>query len=262
MTADDAIAALLDVLNQETPVLNTTSQRPSPLRASTPADSGLQQRPSSLSLGRRSLNLVVSRTRHCLTRSERDVRRTAVRQRWPTMIWAASSAAAASSSASSPAPPRRPYLQRVLPHGITGDTMSPVLVVLDTSVLVAAWRSRNGASFALLEHLRDGHFEIAVSVPLVIEYEAVLLRHLAKGQRKTHVTAFVDYLCSVARQQPIFFLWRPLLRDADDDMVAEVAVASSADAIVTHNLRDFQPVLRLGPDVLAPAQFLLQLSPR
>jgi putative PIN family toxin of toxin-antitoxin system len=137
-----------------------------------------------------------------------------------------------------------------------------VLVVLDTSVLVAAWRSRNGASFALLQHLRDNDFEIAVSVPLVAEYEEVLLRHLTKTQRPSDVTGFVDYLCSVAVQQPIFFLWRPLLRDADDDMVAEVAVASGASAVVTHNLRDFQPILRFGVRVLAPAEFLLQLSIR
>lgn len=137
-----------------------------------------------------------------------------------------------------------------------------MLVVLDTSVLVAAWRSRNGASFALLQHLRDNDFEIAVSVPLVAEYEEVLLRHLTKTQRPSDVTGFVDYLCSVAVQQPIFFLWRPLLRDADDDMVAEVAVASGASAVVTHNLRDFQPILRFGVRVLAPAEFLLQLSIR
>jgi putative PIN family toxin of toxin-antitoxin system len=140
--------------------------------------------------------------------------------------------------------------------------MRQVLVVLDTSVLVAAWRSRNGASFALLEHLRDESFEIAVSVPLVVEYEAVLLRHLAKGQRKADVEALVDYVCSVARRQQIFFLWRPLLRDANDDMVAEVAFASGASAIITHNTRDFQPVLRLGVDVLVPGEFLRQVSRR
>ena len=137
-----------------------------------------------------------------------------------------------------------------------------MLVVLDTSVLVAGWRSRSGASFALLEHLRDGSFDIAVSVPLVLEYEGVLLRHLTASQRKADVLALVDYLCSVAHQQPIFFLWRPLLRDADDDMVAEVAVASGASAIVTHNVRDFDAVTRFGVHVLAPAQFLLQLSRR
>lgn len=137
-----------------------------------------------------------------------------------------------------------------------------MLVVLDTCVLVAAWRSRSGASFALLELLRDGSFEIAVSVPLVLEYEAVLLRHLSLRQRKADVSVLVDYLCSVAQQQPIFFLWRPLLRDADDDMVAETAVASGASAIVTHNVRDFVPVSQFGVRVLAPAQFLLQLSHR
>lgn len=137
-----------------------------------------------------------------------------------------------------------------------------MLVVLDTSTLVAGWRSRLGASFALLEHLRDGAFDIAVSVPLVLEYEAVLLRHLTAGRRKADVVALVDFLCSIARQQSIFFLWRPLLRDADDDMVAEVAVASGASAIVTHNVRDFAAVARFGVRVLAPAQFLLQLPRR
>jgi putative PIN family toxin of toxin-antitoxin system len=134
--------------------------------------------------------------------------------------------------------------------------------VLDTSVLVAGWRSRTGASFALLEHLRDGSFEIAVSVPLVLEYEAVLLRHLSAGRRRADVVALVDYLCSIARQQSIFFLWRPLLRDAKDDMVAEVALASGASAIVTHNLRDFDALASSGIRVLAPAQFLLQLARR
>ena len=134
--------------------------------------------------------------------------------------------------------------------------------MLDTSILVAGWRSRLGASFALLEHLRDGAFDIAVSVPLVLEYEAVLLRHLTAGRRKADVVALVDFLCSIARQQSIFFLWRPLLRDADDDMVAEVAVASGASAIVTHNVRDFEAVARFGVRVLAHAQFLLQLPRR
>jgi len=101
-----------------------------------------------------------------------------------------------------------------------------------------------------------------VSVPLVVEYESALLRHLSSARRAADATAFVDYLCLVAHKQDIFFLWRPLLRDPNDDMVAELAVASRADAIITHNLRDFSATANLGIQVLTPGSFLLQLSRR
>jgi len=130
-------------------------------------------------------------------------------------------------------------------------------VVLDTSVLVAAWRSRNGASFALIERLVDNEFEIAVSVPLVLEYEAVLLRHLTADLRADDVEVFVDYLCALAHKQTVFYLWRPLLKDPGDDMVVEVAVAASCEAIVTHNIRDFGRAKDLGLAVLTPGEFLV-----
>ena len=44
-------------------------------------------------------------------------------------------------------------------------------IIIDTNVLVAALRSRNGASFKLLSLIGTGAFETVVSVPLVIEYE-------------------------------------------------------------------------------------------
>lgn len=137
-----------------------------------------------------------------------------------------------------------------------------MLVVLDTSLLVAAWRSRTGASFELLQLLRNGRFEIAVSVPLVVEYESALMRHHSGRQTADDVRAVVDYLCLVAQKQDVFFLWRPLLRDPNDDMVAELAVASGAYAIVTNNLADFAGVERLGVHLLAPSDFLRHLVRR
>jgi predicted nucleic acid-binding protein len=130
--------------------------------------------------------------------------------------------------------------------------------VLDTNVLVAAIKSRRGASFALLERIGTGLFEVAVSVPLVIEYEHAMLHErgaLAEGA----VRDIIDYVCSIAVQQPIFFLWRPLLRDPADDMVAEVAFAAGASAIVTHNRRDFAGVEALGTTVLSPRDFLVRI---
>ena len=49
-------------------------------------------------------------------------------------------------------------------------------VVIDTSVLVAAARSRQGASHVLLTRLPDPLFQPVISVPLFVEYRAVLLR--------------------------------------------------------------------------------------
>ena len=50
------------------------------------------------------------------------------------------------------------------------------------------------------------------------------------------------------------FLWRPTLRDPDDDMVLEAAVNGHAHAIVTFNRRDFSPAMeQFGIAVLSPA---------
>lgn len=134
-------------------------------------------------------------------------------------------------------------------------------VVLDTNVLVAALRSRQGASFRLVELLRAGAFETAISVPLAVEYEAVLTRHAASlGIRRSEVTTIIDYLCAVGKRQSIHFLWRPLLRDPDDEFVLEVAVAAGCQHIVTHNIRDFVGAERLGVSIVRPSQFLRQLE--
>jgi putative PIN family toxin of toxin-antitoxin system len=134
-------------------------------------------------------------------------------------------------------------------------------VVLDTSVLVAALRSRRGASFALLELLRARAFEIAISVPLVVEYEAVLMRHVdILGLHPAEVITMVDYLCAVGKRHRIHFLWRPALRDTNDDFLLELAVAAECDYVVTHNIADFTGIERFGVRPLKPGQFLRQLE--
>ena len=135
--------------------------------------------------------------------------------------------------------------------------------MLDSSVLVAGFRSRRGASFRLLELLRVGRFEITVSVPLALEYEAVLVRHAkALGLRRDEAEGLVDYLCQVAHRQEIHFLWRPTLTDPRDEFILELAVAAGCEAIVTHNVRDFMGVSRFRARVLTPAEFLTQLEER
>ncbi len=135
-------------------------------------------------------------------------------------------------------------------------------VVLDTSVLVAAMRSRLCASHALLRLLPSPDFQIALSVALYMEWQDVLTRpeHLPAGTTVEQVLAFVRYLASIAHLQDIHYLWRPFLRDPDDDMVLECAIASGSRFIVTHNVLDFRRVIEVGVEAITPAQFLHTLE--
>lgn len=134
-------------------------------------------------------------------------------------------------------------------------------IVVDTNVVVAGLRSRRGASFRLLQEIGRRRFEIALSVPLVLEYEDVLLRPgSVEGLSVAAVDAVLDYFCRMAHQQQIFFLWRPLLPDSKDDLLLELAVAAGCEAIVTHNTRDFVGAERFGVSVTAPAAFLRRIG--
>ena len=129
--------------------------------------------------------------------------------------------------------------------------------MLDSSVLVAALRSSQGASYELLRRLRRGRYRIALSVPLALEYESVLIRHADElGLQRAEAEGLVDYLCEVAVPQEIHFLWRPSLIDPHDEFILELAIAARCDAIVTHNIRDFTGAKRYGVRVLTPSAFL------
>ncbi len=104
----------------------------------------------------------------------------------------------------------------------------------------------------------DGRVKTLVSVPLMIEYEAVMTRseHLAaSGLSAEDVGVLLDAIAAVVEPVKLDFLWRPTLKDADDDMVLEAAVNGRAHAIVTLNARDFSPhAERFGVSVQSPQE--------
>jgi putative PIN family toxin of toxin-antitoxin system len=139
--------------------------------------------------------------------------------------------------------------------------MKPAQIVFDTNVVIAAQRSRRGASAKLMSLIGTGLFEVHVSVPLVLEYEEVLLRQRTSlGLTHEDVTHLVDALCALAHHQEIHFLWRPYLRDAGDELVLELAVAAGCDYIVTYNKSDFGGTERFGIDVITPKTLLERIG--
>jgi putative PIN family toxin of toxin-antitoxin system len=133
--------------------------------------------------------------------------------------------------------------------------------VIDTNVLVSALRSNRGASYKILSLLSTGKFEFHLSVPLVCEYEAVLKRRdLNLGWTEDEIDELLDIFCLLGAKHEIWYVWRPLLRDAGDEFIAELAVTAQAEAIVTQNVRDFRGIEKFGIEVLTPKEFLQRIG--
>jgi len=131
-------------------------------------------------------------------------------------------------------------------------------VVFDTNVLVAAVRSKYGASYQLVSMLPSSKFELAVSIPLYLEYLDVLMRPEIKPDdiSNADILSFVRKTLDYSHKQSIYFRWRPWLKDPNDDMILELAIASQSSHIVTFNLKDFANIELFGIEAISPSDFL------
>jgi putative PIN family toxin of toxin-antitoxin system len=132
-------------------------------------------------------------------------------------------------------------------------------VVLDTSIVVAALRSRSGASNALLRLVARRRIASLATPALFLEYEEVLMRpeqRTVHGLNRTQIEEVLAALAAAIEPVTVHVGWRPQLRDPADEMVLETAINGRADAIVTFNLRDFLPATRFGISVCRPRDIL------
>lgn len=138
-----------------------------------------------------------------------------------------------------------------------------MLIVMDTDVMIAAVTSGTGASRYLLRAVGLNQLQAACSVPLMLEYEAVLKRPetlTRAGATVRDMDVILDQLAAVVQRVPIWYLWRPQLRDSHDDMVLEVAANAGASHIVTFNQRDYGEVpARFGVTVCRPGDLVRSL---
>lgn len=139
--------------------------------------------------------------------------------------------------------------------------MKSIQIVMDTNVLYSGLQSNRGASHKLLKHLNSGRFEINLSVPLLLEYEEVLIRKQPTLNFNNHeIGQILDYLCSVANLHEVHFLWRPVLNDPNDDIVLDLAVRANCQYILTYNTRDFSGVNQFGIQAITAQEFLKNIE--
>ncbi len=130
-------------------------------------------------------------------------------------------------------------------------------IILDTNILIAAFRSRRGAANLLLDKLKDSRWQVNVSTPLLLEYEEVLKRpEMSDFISEEDVDIFLDGFCSIAENYEIFYLWRLLAKDPNDAFILELAVRANADFIVTYNTKDFPAAADFDIKLATPKEFL------
>lgn len=118
-----------------------------------------------------------------------------------------------------------------------------MLVTLDTNIIYQALKSAKGASFFILQQVRDRKVQIALSVPLFEEYEDVLKREKSLNDFKLDVEdidKFLRFIAYVGKPYKTYFLFRPNLKDEKDNMIVELAITSQSDYLVTSNVKDFK----------------------
>lgn len=139
-----------------------------------------------------------------------------------------------------------------------------IRALIDTNILVAGLASQSGASFRLLQHALDQKFVLLASPALWLEYVAVLKRPemlTFHGFTLAEVDNFLNGLATQVEPVISHFLWRPQLRDPNDEMVLEAAVNGLARSLVTVNVRDFEVIAeRFGIEICKPGQFLKLLE--
>ena len=76
------------------------------------------------------------------------------------------------------------------------------------------------------------------------------------------IDELLNAISARAEEWPLSPIWQPVLHDGDDEPIVQLAVESGALRVVTHNLKDLHPAVRLGVELLKPAEFLAILHKR
>lgn len=134
-------------------------------------------------------------------------------------------------------------------------------VILDTNVVLAAMRSRSGASHRLLLTIGHPRWQSVVTPALMYEYEDVVRRPgYVPDLSGQQITDILDLIYHESHRQLVWFSWRPLSPDPDDDLVLDAAIASGCDFVVSFNERHLRAVRDFGIEVVTPVELLRRIG--
>ena len=130
-----------------------------------------------------------------------------------------------------------------------------MIIVLDTNIVVSGLLQSLGNPAQILTLALAGAVQVCHDERILAEYTEVLARPRFKFDpkrvREVLTKLEADGLTVDASGQPDLNL-----PDVDDEPFLAVALAASADFLVTGNLADYPPGKRRGCAVVSPAEFM------
>ncbi|HWG49274.1 MAG TPA: putative toxin-antitoxin system toxin component, PIN family [Candidatus Acidoferrales bacterium] len=127
-------------------------------------------------------------------------------------------------------------------------------VVIDTNVLVSGIINPHGPPGRVIDFVVSLILTPLYDDRILSEYRDVLLRPVF-GFRRNDVYALLDFV-EFAGEHITAGPVSVVLSDPSDLPFVEVAIAGSADALVTGNTKHFTPARRHGVSLLTPAALL------
>ncbi|MEW6159861.1 MAG: putative toxin-antitoxin system toxin component, PIN family [Verrucomicrobiota bacterium] len=128
-------------------------------------------------------------------------------------------------------------------------------IVLDTNIVVSGLLQSQGNPAQVLTLVLSGAIQVCHDERILAEYAEVVARPRFKFDpkrvREVLAKLDVDGLAVDASEHSDLDL-----PDADDEPFLAVALAASADFLVTGNLSDYPPDKRRGCTVVSPAAFM------
>ncbi len=133
-------------------------------------------------------------------------------------------------------------------------------VVIDTSVWISSLITKKRDAREVIRLALQSKLSPQMNENLFYEYESVMRRSKIQKScplnRAEQVKLFNAFL-SVSKWNEVYYLWRPNLKDENDNFVLELAVASEAEVVITYNLKDFETSeLSFNCKILTPEVFL------
>ena len=104
--------------------------------------------------------------------------------------------------------------------------------VIDTNVLLVSISSKSQYHW-IFQGLIHQEFEIAITTDILSEYEEIISDKYSITVAKNIIRTLL--LLPNVIQANVYYNWNLIQNDRDDDKFADCAIASNADAIITHD---------------------------